>query len=335
MNHTRRRWAGKTLGIAASVAAAPWLLHLASANAQAQAAYPSRSVRIVVAYPPAGITDLVGRLIAQRLTEALGQTFVVENRAGSNGVIGSEAVVRSAPDGYTLLFGTSSLASNPSLYPKLPFDAAKDLAPVVLATNSPYFLAVNTDLPVKSVKDLIAYAKARPGALNYATSGNGSAPHLTAEMFSIETGIKMVGVPFKGTGPAVAEVAAGRVQLMFVGLPALQPLVNAGKIRLLAVADTKRSPAMPDLPTVAESGVPGFQAGAWLGFFAPAGTPRDIRVKLATEVTKIMQSKDMQDRLVAMGAVPLWGTVDQFENYFKEEATRFAGVVKASNVKLD
>ena len=334
MNQPRRRLASMFLGLAASVLTISGLLISGSASAQAQP-YPNRPVRIIVAYPPGGITDIVARLVAQRLTDSLKQPFVVENKAGSNGMIGSELAVRSAPDGYTILFGTNSLASNPYLYAKLPYDAAKDLAPIAPSANAPYFMAISADLPIKTVKEFIAYAKARPGQLNYATAGAGSAPHLAAELFSLETGIKMTGVPYGGTAPGALDVAAGRVQLIFVGIPVLQPLVQAGKIRLLGVADTKRSPVMPEMPTIAESGLPGFEAGAWLGFFAPAGTPRDIRVKLAAEISTIMQTKDMQDRLAGMGAGPMWGTVDQFETSFREEGARFAKVIKAANVKMN
>ena len=297
--------------------------------------YPNQTVRIVVAYPPGGPTDLIGRLVAQKLTDTMGQQFIIENRGGSNGVIGTEAVVRSKPDGYTLLMGTSSLASNGFLYPKLPYDAGKDLTPISLTASTPYFLAINASLAASSVRDLIALAKAQPGKLHFGSAGNGSGPHLAGEMFNMETGVKLVHVPYKGTGPAVTDLAGGQIQLMFVGLPTLSPQVKAGKLRLLAVAEPKRVSLMPDLPTVAESGVAGFESSAWFGFFGPAGIPRDVSVRLANELTRVMQTRDVQDRMIAFGAVPLWSTPAQFETYFREEAIRYSKLIKAANIAID
>ncbi len=305
-----------------------------SSMSQAQN-YPAQTVRVVVAYPPGGPTDLIARLIAQRLSETVGQQFLIENRGGSNGVIGTELVVRSKPDGYTLLLGTSSLASNGSLYAKLPYDAARDLTPISLTASTPYFLAVNASLPVNSVKELIAHAKSRPGQLHFGSAGNGSGPHLAGEMFSVETGVKMVHVPYKGTGPASADVAGGQIQLIFVGLPALNPHVKSGRVRLLAVAESKRVSLTPDLPTVAEAGVPGFESSAWFAFFGPAGMPKELPVRIAGEVTKVMQSKDIQEKMTGFGAVPLWSTPAQFETYFREEAMRYARLIKAANVVID
>lgn len=314
--------------------AACTLLAAVAAPASAQT-YPLQPVKVVVAYPPGGPTDLIGRIIAQRLGETMGQQFFVENRAGSNGVIGTEVVVRSKPDGYTLLLGTSSLASNGSLYAKLPYDASKDLTPICLTASTPYFLAVNSALPVNSVKELIALAKAKPGALHFGSAGNGSGPHLAGEMFNMDTGVKMVHVPYKGTGPASADVAGGQIQLIFVGLPALSPHVKSGKVRLLAVAEPKRVSLTPDLPTVAEAGVPGFESSAWFAFFGPAGLPRELPGRIATEVGKVMQAKEIQDKMIGFGAVPLWNTPAQFEAYFRGEVVRYARLIKAANVVID
>ena len=322
--------AGWTL---AGIAISGWIAGFSSMS-QAQN-YPTQPVRVVVAYPPGGPTDLIGRLIAQRLGETAGQQFLIENRGGSNGVIGTEVVVRSKPDGYTLLLGTSSLASNGSLYAKLPYDAARDLTPICLTASTPYFLAVNASLPVNSVKELIALAKSKPGQLHFGSAGNGSGPHLAGEMFNADTGVKMVHVPYKGTGPASVDVAGGQIQLIFVGLPALSPHVKSGKVRLLAVAESKRVSLVPGLPTVAEAGVPGFESSAWFAFFGPAGLPKELPSRIAGDVTKIMQSKDIQEKITGFGAVPLWSTPAQFETYFRDEMMRYARLIKSANIVSD
>jgi len=297
--------------------------------------YPNRTVRIVVAYPPGGPTDLIARLIAQRLSESMGQQFIIDNRSGSNGIIGSEHVARSLPDGYTLLFGTSSLASNGTLYAKLPYDASKDFAPISLSASTPYFLVVNASLPIHSVKDLIANAKANPGKLNFSSAGNGAGTHLAGEMFNLDAGVKIVHIPYKGTGPAVADLVAGRVQVMFVGLPAVIAHVKSDRLRLLAVAEPKRSPLMPELPTVAEAGVPGYESSAWFGFFGPGALPTAIRTRLATELTKLMHTKDLHDRIIGMGAVPLTSTPEEFSAYFASESVRYAKLIKEAKITLD
>lgn len=297
--------------------------------------YPDRTVRIVVAYPPGGPTDIIARLVAQRLSESMGQPFIVDNRAGANGIIGSDIVVRSAPDGYTLLFGTSSLASNGRLYPKLPYDAAKDLAPISITASTPYFLTVNASVPVQTVQELIALAKEKPGQLHFSSAGNGAGTHLAGEMFKMDAGVNLTHVPYRGTGPAVTDLVGGRVQIMFVGLPAVSPHVKSGALRLLAVAQQERSPLMPDLPTVAESGVPGYVASAWFGFFGPAGMPLNLRTQLADEMAKIMQSKDLQDRIIALGAVPMWSTPEEFEAYFSKEEVRYNKLIEEAQITID
>lgn len=294
--------------------------------------YPSRPVRIVVGYPPGGPTDLIARVIAQKLSETMGQQFVIDNRAGANGIVGTEIVVRSPPDGHTILFGTSSLASNGSLYRKMPYDAGKDLAPIILAASTPYFLVVNATLPIISVRELVAYAKERPGQVNFASAGTGAGTHLAGEMFNVEAGVKLVHVPYKGTGPAVTDLVAGRVQVMFVGLPAIIQHVKSGRLRLLAVAEPKRSPLMPELPTVAEAGVPGYESSAWFGFFGPAAMAPALRSRLAAEIGRLLQTKELQDRILAMGAVPLWNTPEQFDAYFRDEAVRYTRVIREANV---
>jgi tripartite-type tricarboxylate transporter receptor subunit TctC len=297
--------------------------------------YPTRAVRIVVGYPPGGPTDLIARVVAQRLGESTKQQFIIDNRGGANGIIGTEIVVRSQPDGHTLLFGTSSLASNGSVYRKLPYDAAKDLAPVVLTASTPYFLVVNAALPAASVKDLIALAKVRSGEINFGSAGNGAGTHLAGEMFNVMAGVKLVHVPYKGTGPSVTDLVAGRVEVMFVGLPSIIQQVKAGRLRLLAVAEPKRSPLMPELPTIADAGLPGFQCSAWFGFFGPAGITRDLRRRIAKEIVNVIESKDVQERMLALGAVPLSSTPEQFDAYFREEVARYARVIKEANVRVE
>jgi tripartite-type tricarboxylate transporter receptor subunit TctC len=297
--------------------------------------YPDRPVRIVVGYPPGGPTDLIARLIAQKLSESARQQFIVDNRGGANGIIGTEIVARSQPDGHTLLFGTSSLASNGSLYRKLPYDAAKDLSRIALTANTPYFLVVNSTLPVSSVRDLMALAKAKPAQINFGSAGNGAGTHLAGEMFNMLAGVKLVHVPYKGTGPSVTDLVAGRVQVMFVGLPSIIQHVKAGRLRLLAVAEPKRSPLMPELPTVAEAGLPGYESSAWFGFFGPAGVTRELRMRIAAEITKVTQTRDLQDRMLALGAVPLSSTPQQFDAYFREEVARYTKLIKDAGVTLD
>jgi tripartite-type tricarboxylate transporter receptor subunit TctC len=297
--------------------------------------YPARAVRIVVGYPPGGPTDLIARLIAQRLSESTKQQFIVDNRGGANGIIGTEIVVRSQPDGHTLLFGTSSLASNGSLYPKLPYDAAKDLSPITLSASTPYFLVVNAALPAASVKELIALARAKPGQINFGSAGNGAGTHLAGEMFNVMANVKLVHVPYKGTGPSVTDLVAGRIEMMFVGLPSVVQHVKAGRLRLLAVAEPRRSPLMPELPTVGEAGLPGYQSSAWFGFFGPAGMTRDLRRRVADEVTKVTETRELQERMLALGAVPLTNTPEQFDVYFREEVARYAKVIREAAVTLD
>jgi tripartite-type tricarboxylate transporter receptor subunit TctC len=297
--------------------------------------YPDRPVRIVVGYPPGGPTDLIARLIAQKLSESARQQFIVDNRGGANGIIGTEIVARSQPDGHTLLFGTSSLASNGSLYPRLPYDAAKDLSRIALTANTPYFLVVNAALPVSTVKDLIALAKAKPAQFHFGSAGNGAGTHLAGEMFNMLAGVKLVHVPYKGTGPSVTDLVAGRVQVMFVGLPSIIQHVKAGRLRLLAVAEPKRSPLMPEMPTVAEAGLPGYESSAWFGFFGPAGVTRELRARIAGEIAKVTQTKDLQDRMLGLGAVPLSSTPQQFDAYFREEVARYSKLIKDAGVTLD
>lgn len=303
------------------------LVGFASLNALAQD-YPAKPIRLIVPYPPGGPTDFVGRLIGQKLTEAWGQQVVVENRAGAASAIGTEVAARAAADGYTLLLGTSAgFCINPALGGKLPYDPERDFAPVTLLVINPQILVVHPSLPVRSVRELVALAKRQPGQLNYASVGNASPQHLGMEMLKSMTGINMLHVPYKGTAPAVTDILAGNVSLMFNSMPSVLPQVNAGKLRGIAVGSAKRSPAAPDIPTVAEAGVPGFEYVTWYGMFAPAGTSRDIVGKLNAQVVKILSQPEMSRRLASQGAEPAANTPEQLARYRRTEFERWRKLI--------
>ena len=301
----------------------------------AQGAYPSKPIRMIVPYPPGGPTDVLGRIVAQKLSESLGQQVVVENRPGASGMIGSEVVAKAAPDGYTLLTNASIHVINPSLYPKMNFDALRDFAPVSLIAQVPLILVVNPGLPVKSVPELIALAKAQPNRLNFGSSGNAAAPHLAGESFKIATGVQMQQVPYKGSAPALTDLIGGQVQLIFDSMPSAMPHVKSGKVRALAVTTAKRSPTVPDLPTIAESGVPGFDISTWYGVWAPAGTPKDIVNKIAAEIAKALHQPAVRERLAALGAEPVGNTPEEFAAYCQSELAKWSKIVRESGAKAD
>jgi tripartite-type tricarboxylate transporter receptor subunit TctC len=311
------------------------LLALASVGAHADT-YPSKPIKLIVPFPAGGTTDIVARTIGQELTKTWGQQVIVENRPGAGGNIGSEAVAKAPADGYTLLMGTvGTHGINASVYKKLPYDAVKDFAPITLATSVPNILVVHPALPVKSVKELIAYAKANPGKLNFASSGNGTSIHLAGELFKTMTGVQMTHVPYKGSAPALTDLLGGQVQLMFDNMPSALPHVKTGKLRALAVTAAKRSPATPDLPTIAESGVPGFEATSWFGLLAPAGTPKEIVTKLNKEVVRILKTPDVKERLLAQGAEPVGNSPEQFAGHIKAEIVKWRKVVEVSGAQVD
>lgn len=298
--------------------------------------YPSKPIRIVVPYSPGGGTDTLVRAIAPKLSESLGQQIIVDNRAGANSIIGTEFVARSPADGYTLLAGTTATASNASLYKKLPFDTLKALAPITPIANTPFFLIVSASLPVRSVKELIELAKSKPQQIKYGSSGIGATPHLAGEMFNSMAGVKMVHVPYKGAADATAALLGGeQIQVLFNGLPGMMQHVQAGKLRVIAVADPKRSTLMPDMPTVAESGIPGFEAASWYAIFGPAGVPAEIQARLSQEIGKAVRAPDIQKNFVAMGAEPMSGSPDQFSAYFRDEVSRWARIVKESGTTVE
>ena len=312
----------------------------ASANAQATATgptqgYPSKPIRVVVPYPAGGGTDLIMRPLAQRLTEYLGQQVIVDNRGGAGGNIGMELAAKSAPDGYTLVVGlTAQFAVNPSLYPKLPYDPVKDFAPITLLIRNPYVLLVHPSLPPKSVKELIALAKARRGQLVFASAGNGSGAHLSGATLNTMAGIDIVHVPYKGAGPVIIDLIAGQVPISFVVWRTSGPHVRAGRLRALAVTTAKRARVLPDLPAMAET-LPGYDLPVWYGVVAPAGTPREIVMKLNTEIRRALAVPDFRQRIEADAAEVIGDAPEQFGDYIRSEVVKWAKVVKDSGAKID
>jgi len=312
------------------------LAALAPAQWAVAQSYPTKPIRWIVTYPPGGPTDVVARAIGAKLTEAWGQQIIIDNRAGAGGMIGTELGARAAPDGYTLLFGTSAgMTINPALQSKLPYDPVKDFAPVSLLVINPQLLVLNPTVPANSVKELVALAKAKPGQLNYASVGQGSPNHLGMELLKALTGTNIVHVPYKGTGPAITDLLGGQVQLMFNSMPTVLPLVRSGKLRALAVGSTQRISAIADIPTVAESGVPGFENVTWYGMFAPAKTPREIVNKLNAQVVRILAEPDMAQRLSSQGAEPRSSTPDELAKFMRVEFGRWAKVIKSAGVKVE
>jgi len=306
------------------------------ANDAVAQAFPTKPVKLVVPFPAGGSVDAVARALADKLTQMWGQSVVVDNRPGAGGNIGADYVAKSAPDGYTVVMGAlSTHAVNPSLYPKMPYDAAKDFVPITLVAITPNVLVINPALPVNSVKELIAYAKANPGKLSFGSGSNGSAGHLAGELFKVDTGTDMVHVPFKGAAPATQSLLAGDTQLMFDNLANAMAQVKAGKLKALAVTTAKRSNLAPELPTMAEAGVPGFDISTWFGLMAPAGTPPGVIAKWNADVTRILSSPDMRERLAAQGAEAAPTTPAEFSAFIASELPKYARIVKASGAKVD
>lgn len=311
------------------------------AGALAQGAWPSKPVRIVVPFAPGGTTDILARTIAPELTKAFGQSFVVDNRAGAGGNIGAEVVAKSPGDGYTLLMGTvGTHGINKSLYSKLPYDPQKDFVPVTLVAGVPNVMVMGTkraqELGINNVADFIKVAKARPGRLNMASSGNGTSIHLAGELFKSRTGIFMTHIPYRGSGPALADLLAGGVDVMFDNLPSSMAHIQAGNLKALAVTSAVRSTALPDVPTVAEAGkLPGFEASSWFGLLAPAGTPADIVNRLQQETAKALNAPAVKERLLAQGAIPSGNTPAEFKALIDAEIRKWEAVVKASGAKVD
>jgi len=295
--------------------------------------YPSRPVRIVVPFAPGGPNDIIVRVVAQKLTEAWGQPVVVENRPGAGGNIGTDFVAKAAPDGYTLLsVGPGSLIINP-LFGKVPYDTARDFAPVTLMARAPNALVAHPSLPARSVKELIALARSQPGRINYGSGGNGSTPHLAGALFAAMAGIALTHVPYKGTAPATADLIGGQVQIAFLGIPTVLPHVKSGKLRILAVTGKHRSPELPGVSTVDEGGVPGYELSPWYGLLAPAGAPREIVARLAAEVTKIVRAAEIRDKLAVQGAEVAGGSPEEFAAVIQADSLTWSRVVKDAGIR--
>ncbi len=298
-------------------------------------AYPAKPIRWISPWPAGGANDIFSRAIGQRIGESLGQQVLVDNRPGAAGTIGSDIAAKAPADGYTLVMGSSPThAIAPALYPALPYDPLRDFSAVTLVGSVPNVLVLHPSVPAKTVKEFIAVAKARPGKLNFASTGNGTSQHLSAELFKFMAGLDMVHIPYKGTAPALTELVAGQVDLAFENMPALIPHIQAGRLRALAVTTTKRSAVMPELPTIAEAALPGYDASVWFGVFAPAGTPRPVVERLHGEILKALQTQDLKSRMVAMGTDVSGMGPDDFSAYVRKEIPKWANLVKAAGVKV-
>ncbi len=304
-----------------------------SSAARAQQAYPAKPIRLILPFPPGGSTDIVARLIGQKLTESWGQPVLIENRPGAGGNIAAETAARAAPDGYTLFQVNVANAIGATLYPKLSYDLITSFAPVIQLATTPYVLLAHPTVPAKNTAELIALAKARPGQLNYASAGGGSATHLSGELLKSMAGVNIVHVPYKGTGPAVTALLSGEVDLYFATVPAALPLVEAKKLRALGVTSARRSPLMRDVPAIAEAGLKGYETSTWHGVLAPAATPADVVVKLNAEIARTLAQPAVKERLVGQGLDPVGGTPEQFGAYLKTEISKWAVVVKASGAR--
>ena len=325
-NTPRRHVIGVVCAALCAAAASP----LAWAND-----YPNKPVKLVVPYPPGGPTDIVARVVAQKLQEQMGQSFFIENRPGAVANIGAEAVARSPADGYTLVVATTAHAINPSLFAKLSYSITKDFAPISQLTSGPLVIVTNPATPANNVKELIALAKSKQGGLNYASSGNGQSTHLSAELFNAMGGVKMAHVPYKGSAPALTDVMGGQADLMFDTMLSSMPHVKAGKLKALAVTSSQRSPSAPGIPTVAESGLPGYEAIAWNGLLAPAGTPKEVVDRLSAELKKVLDNPEVAQRFEAQGFAAAWSTPTAYAGFLQAEVDKWGKVVKASGARID
>jgi len=318
------------------IAALAFACTLAGAAVHAQqSAYPTRPVRLILPFPPGGSTDLLGRTLSEKLAGELRQPVVAENRPGAGGNVGAEVAARAAPDGYTIVLCAPSLAISPSLYPKLNYDPLRDLAPIALVATIPNLFVVHPSVPARSLAELAQYARDNPGKLNFGTGGAGTSNQLAADMFRMLTRTNIVQVPYKGAENAMLAVLAGQVHMVVIGPPASATHVKSGKLRALAVLGKERYPGLPEVPTAAESGMPEFEVDTWYGVLAPAGVPREIVARLNAELTKIMQSPDMRERLAGMGIEPLTSTPAEFGDFIKTEAAKWANVVKAAGARAE
>ena len=314
--------------------AAAMVFVVAALPAAAQT-YPAKTIRYIVPFPPAGATDILARWVAEKITPALGHSVVVENRPGAAGGVGTDLVAKSPPDGYTILMATAAQAISETLYVRQPFSFARDLTAVALIARVPNVMEVHPSVPVKTVREFIALAKAQPGQINFASSGAGTTIHMSGELFKLLTGVNIVHIPYKGSAPALNDLVAGQVSVMWDNLPASMPFIKAGRLRAIAITTANRYPGLPDLPTVAESGVPGYEASAWFGIVAPAAMPREAIARLNAEVNRAINLPDMKERFVQQGATPAPGTPEDFSTWIREEIAKWGKVVKASGAKVE
>lgn len=323
--------------IMAACFAASALLAQPHAHAQrgAEAAYPNKPVRLIVPFAPGGGTDIVARLIAQKLTEMWGQQVVVDNRGGAGTVIGTELAAKSPPDGYTLMQGTTTLAINPSVRAKLPYDTLKDFVPVTQAAFQSYILAVHPSVAARDVKEFIALAKAKPRTLNFGSPGTGTGSHLAGELFRFMSGTELVHVPYRGSGPALSDLLGGQIQFILGTILSTFPHVKAGRLRALGVSSLKRASALPDVPTIAEAGVPGYSATSWNGVLVPTGVPQPILRKLNTDIVKVIQSADVRGRLAADGGEAVGNSAQEFGAFIRSEIEKWAKVIRAANIRVE
>ena len=319
------------LGIAIIASAVALALAAGHASAQKKDAYPTKPIRMIVPFAPGGGTDIVARAMAQKLTESLGQSVVVDNRAGGGGTIGAETAVRSLPDGYTLAMVSGSYAANAALF-KLPYDPVNDVTPISLIGETGFLVSLHPSVSAKTIKELAALAKAKPGGLNYASTGTGGITHLATELFDTMTEVKMTHIPYKGTGPALIDLLGGQVQIMFGALPAMVPQHKVGKLRGIAVTTSKRSGAVPDVPTVAET-VPGYEAILWYAFWGPKNLPKDVVTRLNAEIAKAISTPEMKERMATEGLEPAGGPPSQFGDVLKRDVPKWTKVVKDANIK--
>ena len=323
----------RAIGLACATVCA--LFACTSALAQASGGYPNKPIKLVVPYPPGGPTDIVARVVAQKLSEQLGQSIIIDNRPGAGANLGAEAVARSPADGYTLMVATTAHAINPALFSKLNYSITKDFAPISQLTAGPLVIVATPNLAANNVKELIALAKSKNGEINFASSGNGQSTHLSAELFNAMAGTKMNHIPYKGSAPALTDVMSGQADLMFDTMLSAMPFVKGGKLKAIAVTSAQRSPVAPDIPTIAESGLPGYEAIAWNGLLAPAGTPKEVVDQINAALKKVLEAPDVKQRFDAQGFAAQWGTPADFGKFVQSEVDKWAKVVKTSGAKVD